>query len=60
MCTGALKSIVSHYTNQVLAVLCLLDASKGFDLVNHEVLFDELVERGLPLPVVRFLSSWYI
>ena len=60
MCTGALKSIVSRYINRGSAVFgCLLDASKAFDLVNHEVLFHKLVERGLPLPVVRFLSSWY-
>ena len=28
---------------------------KAFDLVNHEVLFHKLVERGLPLPVVEIL-----
>ena len=60
MCTGALKSIVSRYINRgSTAFGCLLDARKAFDLVNHEVLFHKLVERGLPLPVVRFLSSWY-
>ena len=60
MCTGALKSIVSRYINRGSTVFrCLLDASKAFDLVNCEVLFHKLVERGLPLPVVRFLSSWY-
>ena len=38
-----------------------LDTSKVFDLVNHEVLFQKLIDRGLPLPVVvRFLSSWYL
>ena len=36
-----------------------MDASKAFDLVNHEVLFQKLIDRGLPLPVVRFLSLWY-
>ena len=36
-----------------------LDASKAFDLVNHDLLFQKLIDRELPSPVVRFLSSWY-
>ena len=38
---------------------CFLDASKAFDLVRHDILFDLLLSRGLPSPVVRLLSSWY-
>ena len=30
-----------------------------FDLVDHSLLFQKPIDRGLPLPVVRFLSSWY-
>ena len=59
MCTGTLKSIVSRYQSGFCSFWMFLDTSKAFDLVNNEVLFQKLIDRGLPLPVVRFLPSWY-
>ena len=57
LCTGMVKNVVSRYINNRSCVLgCFLDA---FDLVNHDILFHKLSVRGLPLPVIRFLSSWY-
>ena len=60
LCTGVVKNVVSRYIHCGSAVMgCFLDASKAFDLVNHGILFQKLLNRGLPVPVVHFLSSWY-
>ena len=60
LCTGTVKCIVSKYLHNGSTVLgCFLDASKAFDLVDHHKLFGILKKRGLPIPILRFLCSWY-
>ena len=60
MCTGVVKNIVSRYIYNGSTVHgCFLDASKAFDLVDHSLLFQKLIDHGLPPVIVRFLSSWY-
>ena len=39
--------------------VCLLDASKAFDKVNHAMLFIELLKRGLPAIIVRIIDDCY-
>ena len=57
MCTGLLKTTISHYINHHSVVYgCFLDASKAFDLVDHKLL---LYDRGLPPTAIRFLMFWY-
>ena len=59
-CTGLIKNVVSRYIESGTPVYgCFLDASKAFDLVDHEILFHRLLDRNLPSAVVRFLWSWY-
>ena len=38
---------------------CLIDASKAFDMVYHCILFDKLLERKMPKPLVCLLLNWY-
>ena len=35
------------------------DASKGYDRVNHWILFKKLVKRSVSIIVVRMLMFWY-
>jgi len=38
---------------------CLLYASKAFDRVHHGLLFQKLLKRGLPSPIINFRLHWY-
>ena len=42
-----------------LVYFCLLDVSKAFDLVDHEVLFSKLVAWDLHPAIVHCLILWY-
>ena len=60
LCTGVLKNVVSSYIHKGSRVYsCFLDASKAFDRVNHDLLFNILVDRHLPNVILRFLFFWY-
>ena len=42
-----------------LAYILFLDASKDFDKINHWVLFNESVNRGVLIDVIKVLCYWY-
>ena len=60
LCTGTVKNVAHRYVRNGSPVFgCLLDASKAFDLVRHDILFDRLLQRHLPPLIISFLLNWY-
>ena len=52
LCVFTLKQIIEFY-NKMSSVVCLLDASKAFDRLNHWTLFEKLIKQGIPIILVR-------
>ena len=61
MCSLAMKEVVRHYHNhkgEVYAVL--IDASKAFDRVHFDKIFEILQQKNLPNCVIRLLIDMYL
>ena len=60
MCTLALKEVAKYYTSRRGRVYCcLLDATKAFDRVRFDTLFEILIERNVPACIIRILIDMY-
>ena len=56
----ALKQTVDFYRNQDTPVyMCFLDAKKAFDRVNHWALAKKLLDRNVPLHIVKLFIFGY-
>ena len=55
-----MKEIINIYQRLGSSVyLCFFDAPKAFDRINHDTLFQKLVNRNVPAYIVRLLVFWY-
>ena len=60
MAIFVLKQTVDFYHNQHTPVYtCFLDAKKAFDRVNYWTLAKKLLDRNVPLHIVKLFIFWY-
>lgn len=60
MCILLLKDVIGYYRSlQSPVFICFLDIKKAYDRVNHFNLFTKLLDRGVPVYLVKLLSFWY-
>lgn len=60
LCTLSLKELISYYNSSKSHVYaCLIDASKAFDKVCFDKMFELLQKRGLPPPYIATLMDSY-
>ena len=60
MAIFALQQTVDFYSNQDTPLyMCFLDAKKAFDGVNQWTLPEKLLDRNVPMQIVKFFIFWY-
>ena len=60
MCVFALKQYLKDYNNNNTNIcVAFQDASKAFDKLNHNILFNRLKDNNVPSYIIHFLNYWY-
>ena len=60
MCTIILKEVIKYYLDRQSEVYsCFIDASKAFDKIHHDKLFELLIRRGVSAVDLRVLLDLY-
>ena len=60
MCVFSLKQLINDYkNNNTNMFVAFLDASKAFDNISHNILFERLRNKNVPIYLINFLNYWY-
>ena len=60
MCTLVLKEVIDYYLNNNSDVYtCFIDATKAFDRIRYDKLFQILIDRGVPALALRTMLDLY-
>ena len=60
LCVYTLTEFIEYFKRRSTSVyVAFFDASKAFDKINHWVLFKKLINRGIPIYLVKLLCYWY-
>ena len=60
LCIYTLKELIDYYNTRGTTVyVTFLDASKAFDRIDHWLLFDKMIKKGVPLFIIKLLVFWY-
>ena len=59
-CASVIREVINYYINNDSCIyMCMLDASKAFDRVNHLSLFNKLKLRNMCPTILKFLMCTY-
>ena len=57
---NTLKEFIKYYKQRNTTIfVTFLDASKAFDRIDHWLLFKKLIDKHVPLFIIRLLVCWY-
>ena len=60
LCIYALSEFIEYFNSRSTSVyVAFLDASKAFDKISHWKLFQKLIDRNVPMYLVKILCYWY-
>ena len=60
LCIYTLKEFIDYYKSRGTTVyITFLDASKAFDRIDHWLLFNKMIKKGVPLFIIKLLVFWY-
>ena len=60
LCIYALSEHIEYFKSRSTSVyVAFLDASKAFDKISHWTLFRKLIDRNVPMYLIKILCYWY-